>query len=247
MIGSDGVARVAMWSGPRNISTAMMRSWENRHDAVVVDEPFYAYYLERTGIDHPGAQEIIEQGETRWPAVVASLLAPLPTGSSVFFQKQMTLHLLDEVDRGWLGEVTNCFLIREPADVITSYVQKRPHVELDDLGFVQQTELYRWVRSNTGQDPPVLDSRDVQNHPAAVLAALCERIGVAFDEAMLSWPPGRRPSDGIWAPHWYGAVERSTGFAPWRAKSDVVPPRLEAVHQQCREAYQELWELRLRP
>ena len=241
------VVRIAMWSGPRNISTAMMRAWENRPDTFVVDEPFYAYYLKATGIDHPGAREIIEQGETSRQRVVDTLLGESPAGERIFFQKHMTLHLLDEVDRSWLGKVVNCFLIRAPRDVITSYLRRRPDVELADLGFTQQTELYRWVCENTGQDPPILDARDVQNHPRDLLSQLCARVGASFDERMLSWPAGRRPSDGIWAPYWYSAVERSTGFSPYELKTDEVPPALDGVYRRCAEAYAELSERRLRP
>ena len=239
--------RVAMWSGPRNISTAMMRAWGNRADTLVVDEPFYAYYLQATGLDHPAAAQIVAAGETRWQKVVASLLAPLPAGKAVLFQKQMTLHLLSEIDREWLLEMHNCFLIRHPRDVITSYVTKRPDSGLEDLGFVQQTELHRWLCERTGSQPPVLDARDVQNHPRSVLAQLCERLGLAFDEAMLRWEPGGRETDGLWAPHWYASVEKSTGFAPYRPKSEAVPQALAEVYRTCLEAYEELHALRITP
>lgn len=235
-----------MWSGPRNISTAMMRAWENRTDTVVVDEPFYAYYLERTGIDHPMAAEIMAAGKCDWRRVVESLLAPVD-GAAIFFQKQMTLHLLDEVDRGWLKSVSNCFLIRDPSEVITSYLAKRESVTLDDLGFVQQQELYHWVVEHTGQQPPVVDARDVRSHPRSVLGELCERLGLPFDEAMLEWPAGRRSSDGLWAPHWYGAVERSTGFAPWRAKHEKIPETLKDLLESCRIAYDDLARFKIRP
>jgi len=236
-----------MWSGPRNISTAMMRSWENRRDTAVVDEPFYAFYLQRTGIDHPGAAEIVRQGETDWRRVVDSLLAPLPRGRSIQFQKQMTLHLLPEVDRGWLDAVLNCFLIRDPRDVILSYVRKRPDPTLADLGFLQQRELYRWVRQHTSQDPPVIDSRDVQDRPRELLVALCERLGLPFDEGMLSWPKGRRATDGLWARFWYDAVERSTGFEASRASEEPLPTRYASLASACRPAYEELADVRIRP
>ena len=239
--------RLAMWSGPRSVSTAMMRAFENRPDTVVVDEPFYAFYLERTAIDHPAASEVIAEGPTDWREVVESLRQPLPEGKSILFQKQMALHLLPEIDRSWLAEVTSCFLVREPRDVITSYIAKRPQIDLADLGFVQQGELYRWVRRNTAQDPPVLDARDLQDHPCEVLEKLCERIGVAFDERMLSWPPGPRTTDGIWAPHWYSAVEKSTGFSAYQPKQEEVPEHLHGIYEVCLNEYQELYERRIRP
>ncbi len=244
---SDSCVRIAMWSGPRSISTAMMRAWENRPDTTVVDEPFYSYYLKATGVRHPGAAEIVEHGETRWQRVVESLLGVPSAGERIVFHKHMTLHLLDDIDRSWLDRVVNCFLIRDPGDVIASYVRKRPDVELADLGFTQQTELYHWVCENTGQDPPILDARDVQNHPGDLLSQLCARVGVSYDERMLSWPAGRRSSDGIWARHWYAAVEQSTGFSPSVGKTDEVPAAFEEIHRRCAEAYDELYTCRLRP
>src|SRR5215813_175787 len=158
--------RIAMWSGPRNISTAMMRAWGSRNDTVVIDEPFYPYYLKVTCIEHPGADEVIATGETDWQKVVAHLTGSIANGKRIFFQKQMTHHLLPEIDRGWLGAVTNCFLIRDPREVISSYAKKREDPALEDLGFVQQAEIFDFVRSRTNAVPPVVDARDVlQNRP----------------------------------------------------------------------------------
>jgi hypothetical protein len=237
--------RVAMWSGPRNISTAMMRSWGNRADTVVIDEPFYAFYLKRTGKEHPGADEIVAQGETEWRKVVAQLTRPVPQGKRIFFQKQMTHHLLPEVDRTWLSAVTNCFLIRDPAQVITSYIKKNDvDLALEDLGFVQQADLFDFVRQQ-GASAPAIDARDVQENPPRTLRLLCEAIGVEFDEAMLSWPPGLRETDGVWAKHWYGEVARSTSFQPYRPKNEPVPPSLREIHERCRECYERLYRHRL--
>ena len=153
------IVRIAMWSGPRNISTALMRAFGNRSDSVVIDEPFYAYYLKATGKKHPGADEVIATGETDWRKVVARLTGPVPSGKGIFFQKQMAHHLLPEVDREWLSGVTNCFLIRDPRDVIASYIKKQEDPTLNDLGFVQQIEIFQWVCSRTGTAPPVIDAR----------------------------------------------------------------------------------------
>ena len=158
---STSPVRIAMWSGPRNISTAMMRSWGNRPDTFVCDEPFYAHYLQATGRGHPGAEEVIARGETDWRKVVEQLTGPVPDGKRVFYQKQMTHHLLPEIDRAWLLEVTNCFLIRDPREVIVSYIKKNNDPSLDDIGFVQQAEIFDWVRAETGSPPLVLDARDV--------------------------------------------------------------------------------------
>jgi hypothetical protein len=238
--------RIAMWSGPRNISTAMMRAWGNRPDSVVIDEPFYAYYLKATGKKHPGADEVIATGETDWRKVVARLTGPVPSGKSIFFQKQMAHHLLPEEDREWLSRVTNCFLIRDPREVIASYIKKQEDLRLDDLGFVQQTEIFQWVRGRTGTAPPVIDARDVLENPKRILELLCDAVGVEFMESMLSWPPGLRETDGIWAKHWYGEVARSTSFQPHRPRDHDVPKRLREIHDRCRECYQRLYEHRLR-
>jgi sulfotransferase family protein len=238
--------RVAMWSGPRNISTAMMRAWGNRADTSVVDEPLYAYYLERTGKDHPMAAEVIVQGETDWRKIAAYLTKePVPGGKRIFFQKQMTHHLLPEVDRAWIVDLTNCFLIRDPREVILSYIKKNPDPSLEDLGFVQQCEIFDFVRERTNSIPPVVNADDVLKNPERMLKLLCEAIGVEFDKAMLSWPPGLRETDGIWAKHWYDAVARSTSFEPYKPREGNVPDSLRDVYEKCRECYEQLYKHRL--
>ena len=223
----------------------MMRAWGNRDDTVVVDEPFYACYLEATGIEHPGADEVVSTGETDWRRVVAHLTGPIENGKRIFFQKQMTHHLLAEIDRGWLATVTNCFLIRDPRDVIHSYIKKREDPALEDLGFVQQAEIFEFVRSHTNAVPPVVDARDVLQNPERMLRLLCEAIGVEFSKSMLSWPPGLRESDGIWAKYWYGEVAKTTSFQPYHPTSSEVPVQLQEIYQQCSECYKRLHEYRL--
>ena len=238
---------IAMWSGPRNISTAMMRAWGNRPDTTVVDEPFYAFYLKATGKEHPVAEEVIADGETDWRKVVAKLTGSRHKGPShIFYQKQMTHHLLPEMERDWLAHLTNCFLIRDPAEVIASYIRKNDDPALEDVGFVQQAEIFDWVRERSGAVPPVIDARDVLQNPERILRLLCQAIGVEFDPAMLNWPPGLRETDGVWAKHWYGEVAKSTGFEPYRARSAEVPERLRAIHERCRECYDRLFQYRLR-
>jgi hypothetical protein len=238
--------RIAMWSGPRNISTAMMRSWGNRADTFVIDEPFYAFYLRATGTAHPGADEVIASGETDWRRVIAQLNGPVPNGKRIFFQKQMTHHLLPEVNREWLGTVTNCFLIRDPREVIASYTKKREDPALADLGFMQQAEIFEFVRSRTNSTPPILDTKDVLENPERMLRLLCGAVGVEFSESMLSWPPGLRETDGVWARHWYGEVARTTSFQPYRPSEVKVPVHLQEIHDRCRECYDRLCEYKLR-
>jgi hypothetical protein len=223
----------------------MMRAWGNRGDAAVIDEPFYAFYLKTTAIPHPGAEEVIATGETDWRKVVAYLTGPIPNGKPIFFQKQMTHHLLPDIDREWLGAVTNCFLIRDPREVISSYIRKREDPALEDLGFVQQTEIFNFVRAHTNDVPPVIDARDVLQNPERTLRLLCEAIGVDFTKSMLSWPPGLRDTDGIWAKHWYGEVAKTTSFQAYRPTVNDVPAPLQQIYEPCRECYEQLSAYRL--
>ena len=239
------VRRIAMWSGPRNISTAMMRAWGNRPDTFVCDEPLYAHYLVKTRVPHPGADEVIRSQDNDWQKVVAWLTTHEPPGKTIFYQKHMTHHLLPEIDREWLGRVTNCFLIRHPRDVITSYIKIVPNPTLEDTGFPQQAEIFDWVCTNRGVTPPVVDAVDVLNQPRRTLGLLCDSLGIAFEESMLAWAPGLRPSDGVWAKHWYKEVETSTGFRPYVPKPDRVPDRLASLYAECLEIYERLYALRL--
>jgi hypothetical protein len=237
--------RIAMWSGPRNISTAMMRAWGNRPDAFVIDEPFYACYLKATGKKHPGANEVIAAGEADWGKVVTQLTGPTPEGKRIFFQKHMTHHLLPEIDREWLGAVTNCFLIREPREVIASYTKKREDPVLEDLGFMPQAEIFAFVRDHANSVPPVVDAKDVLEDPERLLRLLCDAVGVEFSKSMLSWPPGLRATDGIWAKHWYTEVAKSTSFQPYRPTRDEVPQRFRETYERCCECYERLYQYRL--
>jgi hypothetical protein len=238
--------RIAMWSGPRNISTAMMRSWGNRDDCVVVDEPVYAHYLAVTQKDHPGREEVIAAGGADWQQVARQLTEGSAGGKPVFYQKHMTHHLLPQMDRAWLARLTNCFLIRHPREVLASYTKIVETPTLEDTGFPQQSEIFNYVRQQTGRVPPVLDSADVLRDPRRLLGLLCDALGIDFQESMLSWPPGPRSTDGVWAKYWYGEVEKSTGFRPYQPKQIDLPPRLEALATECLPHYEALYEHRLR-
>lgn len=233
--------RLAMWSGPRNISTAMMRAWENRPDCMVVDEPFYACYLHETGIDHPMKDEVIASQSTDWQTV-ARELSEMPCEAQIFYQKHMTHHMLGHVDLGWTRHLRHCFLVRNPREVVSSYAQKRATVTVEDIGIVRQFELFEAISAITGQEIPVLDAKQVLTDPRATLSALCDYLGIAFYEEMLHWPKGRRASDGVWAPHWYQAVENSTGFEPWRERDIRLTPAQERVAEESDEAYRLLCE-----
>jgi hypothetical protein len=236
-----------MWSGPRNISTAMMRSFGNRADTVVVDEPLYAAYLRSTGLDHPGREAILAAQDDDWRSVTQALVGPVPGGRDVYYQKHMTHHLLPETGRDWLARVTNAFLVRDPAGVVASYARVRGEPTLADLGFPQQVEIFRACADALGAAPPVVDAEDVLSAPRPVLAELCTRVGISFDERMLSWPAGPRATDGVWAPHWYTAVEASTGFGPPASQRGEVPDHLLGLLELCRPYYDELWVHRIQP
>ncbi|MBB3676597.1 HAD family hydrolase [Modestobacter versicolor] len=227
--------RIAMWSGPRTLSTATMRAWENRPDTVVVDEPLYAYYLAATGLDHPGRDDVIASQPTDWRTVVRELTAgPLPDGATISYQKHMTHHVLPEVDLAAFAGLRHAFLLRDPRQLLASYARVRTEPTLADLGITQQLALFRRFGG------PVVDSGDLLRDPEGVLRALCAELQVPFDPAMLSWPAGPRSSDGVWAPHWYASVEASTGFGPYREPVVELPAHLADLAEECRAAYDEM-------
>jgi len=231
-----------MWSGPRTISTALMRSWENRRDTIVVDEPLYAFYLVATGLDHPGREEVIASQPADWRTVFRALTEdPLPPGISVYYQKHMTHHLLPAVDRAALAPLRHAFLIRDPRRLLASYARVRSAPTLDDLGLRQQVQIFEDFGG------PVIESADLLAAPEAALRALCAALGVPFSAAMLSWPPGPRDSDGVWAPYWYDNVIRSTGFVPVAASAEppALPPPLGALAEQCMPYYDRLVSYKL--
>jgi hypothetical protein len=238
--------RIAMWSGPRNISTALMRSWGSRPDTLVMDEPFYGHYLKYTGLDHPGADEVIAQHETDWRRVSEALTACLPDGKSVLYAKMMSHHLLSHIEIDWMDEMVHCFLIREPREMLTSLLRFLPRPRLVDTGLPQQMRIFRWIYKVTGKVPPVIDAKDVLQDPPGMLRALCEAIGVEFKDAMLRWQPGIHATDGVWAKHWYHQIEKATTFSPYRPKTDQVPMRFAKLLAECEEPYQEMYGVRLR-
>jgi len=241
-----GPVRVAMWSGPRNLSTAMMRSFGNRRDiASVMDEPFYAAYLDATGLDHPMREEVLASQSRDWARVArACAEAPAPPGR-VAYQKHMTQHMLPDVDLGWMDGLTHVFLIRDPARVVASYAAKREAATLEDIGFLQQLRLFDHVAERRAAVPPVIDAEDIRADPDRALRGLCAAIGIPFDEGMLRWPAGARPEDGVWAAHWYASVNASTGFAPPDSPPADLPAKLRAIAEAARPAYDRMRAHRL--
>ncbi|MFD1913649.1 HAD family hydrolase [Halodurantibacterium flavum] len=234
--------RIAMWSGPRNLSTALMYSFGARSDCAVVDEPFYAAYLAQTGLDHPMRAEVLAVQPQDPAAVIKGLLSD--PGKPVFYQKHMTQHMLPGIPRDWMRDCVNVFLIRHPARVVASYSAKREGPDLDDLGFRQQAELFDLVQG-WGQTPIVIDSADIRANPGAALSGLCSAIGIGFDPAMLHWPAGGHRDDGVWAPHWYGAVHRSTGFDGAEGPLPALTGAYADLVAQALPYYEKLHPLRI--
>ena len=237
--------RVAMWSGPRNISTAMMRAWENRADCAVSDEPLYAHYLQATGFEHPGGDEVIAAGDTDWRRVVEALTnGPAPDNQPVWYQKHMSHHLLPGMALDWIERLHNVLLIRDPHQVVASYVKSRADVTPDDIGLPQQARLYEHLCA-TGNAPPVIDAGDFLRAPEAHLRAVCDLLGIDFKPTMLAWPAGPRDSDGIWARHWYARVWASTGFESQTEQSPALTPAYASVAEACMPHYKRLHAVRL--
>jgi hypothetical protein len=238
--GAREPVRIAMWSGPRNLSTALMRSFGNRSDCSVIDEPFYAAYLAISGAEHPMREAVLAHHETDWRKVAAALAGPAPGGKPVFYQKHMTHHMLPEIGRDWMRACRHAFLIRQPARVLASYAGKRETVGLADIGFMQQAELFDEAAGLTGEAPPVVDADALLAEPARLLASLCVALGVPFNEEMLTWPSGPRHTDGIWAAHWYDAVNRSTRFGPPSPAPRLDDPHLARLEEEALPAYSKL-------
>lgn len=232
--------RIAMWSGPRNLSTALMYAFAARGDCAVWDEPFYAAYLRTTGIDHPMKEAVIAGGEPDPARVAQACLGPIPAAQRLFYQKHMTMHMVPAFDRGFMRGLTNVFLIRHPARVVASYARKREAPTLADIGFVQQAELFDQVAGWLGHAPPVIDSGDIRADPAGALGRLCAALGIPMTDRMLHWPAGPKPYDGVWAPHWYNAVHASTGFDAPEGPLPVLEGRFADLAEEALPYYAQL-------
>ena len=238
--------RIAMWSGPRTISTAMMRAWENRKDCEVWDEPLYPWWLAATGTEHPGRGHVLAAHDCDLdPASLASRLASAD-GDLMSYQKHMTHHLLPEFPREWMEGARHAFLIRRPDRVLASLAKRLPSATTQDTGLPQQVELLHWLDAHGHAPPPVIDSDDVLGAPSPMLESLCQSLGVPFDPAMLEWPAGGRDSDGAWADWWYDSVRASTGFGPPREEMVDVPPAQRDSLAECQQLYDLLAEDRIR-
>ena len=234
-----------MWSGPRNLSTAMMRSFESRSDTFVSDEPFYGCFLKSTGADHPMRDEVIAAMDCDWESVMRALGGEPPDGSPIWYSKQMWHHMSGPIGFDGFAGFTHAFLIREPERMISSYLRKREAASFEDFGLERQAEFFEREADRLGEAPPVIDASDVLRDPPRVLSALCGALGISWDPAMLAWKPGRRPTDGPWAPHWYGAVEASSGFGPPDDEAVDLPGDARRLADRIRPYYDQLARYRI--
>jgi len=229
--------RIAMWSGPRNISTAMMRSFGSRADTAVSDEPFYGAFLKHSGAPHPMAGEVVASMECDWQKVLADLTGPIPQNRAIWYQKHMWHHMVGDIGAADMRGFTHAFLIRRPREVIASYLAKREQVTLDDLGLARQAQFFDSECQRLGHAPPVIDAGDVLADPERTLGRLCAALGIDWDPAMLRWQAGRHATDGIWASHWNARVEASTGFEPPNPATPALDAEAESLALACEPYY----------
>ena len=239
--------RIAMWSGPRNLSTAMMRSFGSRADTFVTDEPFYGCFLTQTGLNHPMREEVIQSMDCDWRSVMNDLSGEPPDGSPIWYQKHMWHMMVGPIGYDDFAGFRHAFLIREPERMIASYLRKREAAHFEDFGLEKQAEFFEREADRLGEPPPVIEANDVLAAPEAVLSKLCAALGISWNPAMLHWPRGRRPTDGVWAAHWYNAVEQSTGFGPPETEPVQLSPEDQRLAERMRPYYERLALHRIRP
>ena len=237
---------IAMWSGPRNLSTAMMRSFENRKDTVVFDEPFYAHYLSVTELNHPGRDQILDFQSTNWDEVVEKCRNTSFQKESLCYQKHMAQHNLQGFDISWIKDVQNCILIRDPKCVIASYRKKLPIEDERHLGYIQQAEIIEFLEKERGITPPIIDADDILKNPESMMKKLCNVLDIVFYKSMLSWPAGARDSDGVWGAYWYEGVYESTGFKPYIKKEVNLDQKLSDIYEKCKKHYDSFYKKRIK-
>jgi hypothetical protein len=232
--------RIACWSGPRNISTALMRSWSSRNDSFVSDEPFYAYYLKEQQLKHPMYKEIIEYYPNTYDDVVRSLTSEIPNDKEHWYQKHMAHHLIDLNNISWIKNFENCILIRHPKDVINSYIKKNTLNHVDELGYPQQYKIMRYLDS-IGKKFIVIDSNTLLNDPAKILSRWCSSVDLEFDISMLNWNKGNHPQDGIWWKHWYDNVITTTHFQKFSANQSELDKKYQSIYDEALDYYNKLY------
>lgn len=235
----DNILRLNIWSGPRNVSTALMYSFAQRTDTRVLDEPLYGHYLRVSDAQHPGGDEVMADMECDGEKVIADVILG-SCDRPILFMKQMAHHLV-EISRVFFTQTANVLLTRDPIDMLPSLVNQLETPTLRDTGYKMQAELLNEFQ-NISQNLPVLDSRELLKNPQQVLTQLCDALNIPFESTMLSWPPGPRSEDGIWAKHWYHNVHKSTGFQPYRPKPEPFPNQLKPLLKECQPYYDQLYK-----
>ena len=236
---------IAMWSGPRNLSTALMRSFENRLDCFVSDEPFYSYFLYKTKLKHPLSDKIVKSGLIDYDKIIKYITGPIPYEKHIWYQKHMAHHILEGENLNWIKNMKNCLLIRHPNDVILSYSKKNEINRIQQLGYLQQIEIYKMLTKETGISPIIIDAQDLLRKPKKMLIKICKNLEIKFDDKMLSWPSGTRDTDGIWGKHWYKQVEASTGFKPYIKTNKTIPFKYQILYDECIKYYDFLYQNRI--
>jgi len=232
--------RISMWSGPRNISTALMRSFENRSDTFVIDEPFYSFFLKNTGIKHPIYKEVIEKYDSSWNNIANTLIGPIPNNKKIWYQKLMTHHWADNQPLDWTINTINCFLIRNPKDVILSYLKIHQEVTPELIGLPQQVHMFNHITEQINKIPIVISSEDILKNPKLMLQKLCNLLDIPFLEQMLSWPTGARESDGIWGKYWYKNVVKTSSFSKFSEKNEEFPRQFSSLLDKCNTYYKQM-------
>ncbi|MAV56211.1 MAG: sulfotransferase family protein [Candidatus Pelagibacter sp.] len=232
--------RIACWSGPRNISTALMRSWSSREDSFVSDEPFYAYYLKERKLKHPMYRKIIDYYPDKYNDVVRGLTSKIPNGKKIWYQKHMAHHLIDLNNIDWIKNFENCILIRHPEDVINSYVKKNTLNNIDELGYPQQYKIIKYLDS-IGKKFIVIDSTILLNNPEKILSQWCSSIALEFDISMLQWKKGNHPQDGIWWKHWYDNVITTTHFQKFSKNQNELDQKYQSIYNEALDYYNKLY------
>jgi len=236
---------IAMWSGPRNVSTALMRSFENRSDCFVSDEPFYSYFLYKTKLEHPLSKEIIKSGLTNYNEIIKYITGPIPSSKNIWYQKHMAHHILEGTNMDWIKNMKNCLLIRHPSDVILSYSKKNEINSIQQLGYLQQIKIYEMLNKEMGISPIIIDAQDLLRKPKKILIEMCKKLKIKFDDKMLSWPSGVRETDGIWGKHWYKQVEASTEFKPYIKTNRIISTKYQSLYDECMQYYNFLYQNRI--
>ena len=235
--------RIAMWSGPRNISTTMMRSFSSRSDTYVTDEPFYAHYLKRTGVNHPGYEKILQSYKTDYHHIINNLINDIPCNRSVWYQKHMAHHLDPSDNLKWTNSFMNCLLIRDPNHVIASFLNKNDLKDVDELGYPQQLKLFQYHDNQI----PIVDAKDILLNPEGMLMRLCSLFDITFEEKMLSWDKGPHPQDGMWGKYWYDKLWKSKTFSLYEERESMIDNKYKAILEKCILIYEELHQYRTKP